>query len=536
MKAYVEKLKYTLSINTIFWVMFGMIGPLEIYSGNTVEFEFGFNDFFWMFLGGYFLVWLAGSAIISLFPEKVVRIINTILAILGVEFYLQNMLFNKQLIRPDGGRMDWDKLSGYTLTNTILWVVIAVILCAISIILKDKLKKISIYTMLFLSLIQMVAVVTVALQVPKDRSYENELRIDAREQFKVGEAENIIIFIVDRYPNDQFNENLSECPEMLTVLKDFTYYNNANSIFQNTAYALPIFLAGQLPDDSNDDWRRVVWTSDKTKAFYDLLHKNGYQCVINTNEIPAFGDISMLMDKYDNVRSLPATFDRGLLFRLLTKMTIYKYSPYIIKPKFEVLTYSFTDVIAAESYFETTYDNYAVYQKLINEGISVDEDVEKMFNVQHIFGFHGGYNIDENALKVPESETNSYKVRKGLNLIIEEYVNQLKQTGKYDNATIFIMSDHGDSAGEFGLQPLFLMKRAGETHDSLNIEDAPISYLDFIPTILDIIGEDYSEYGSGSTFDNWYGVNERERKIYLEDKEYTYYHDGQELYNIVYGE
>ena len=46
------KEKYTKSLKIVLLpvLIYGLLGPLEIYESNTREFKFDFNDFFWVFL------------------------------------------------------------------------------------------------------------------------------------------------------------------------------------------------------------------------------------------------------------------------------------------------------------------------------------------------------------------------------------------------------------------------------------------------------------------------------------------------------
>ena len=517
---YEKKLKNTLCYLGLLYVIFGILGPLEIYSGNQYDFSFGFNDFFWMFLLIYGGIWIVGSVLIALLPVRINNIVNIIIFITGIECYLQNMFFNKVLISPDGSKMNWASIKNYTILNTCEWIIVAIVLLVICLILKDKWEKLSKAVTFFLCIIQLVASISIIISVPKDRSYANECKIDATNQFAVGAKENIIVFVLDKYANDQFDINLDENPGMRTVLKDFTYYDNANSMYEGTGYALTLMLAGQ--ETKTDDVREEFWEKESVQAFYDRLHNNGYQCFISSRDSNnVFGNMNVLVGKYDNVKVLDAELDRGLLFRLMTKMTIYKNAPYAAKPRFEVSTYSFGQVILPENYRESYYLNPEFYSALCEQGFYIDENVDKLFKVQHIQGMHGDYNMNVNAIAIPEADGTVEQSRNGLNVIISEYINQLKQLGVYESSTIIILADHGDASHEFGLQPTVLIKRSNEEHDSLVTNHAPISHLDFIPTILYYLGEDYSEYGT-SIYD-WNEDDRRERKIVIDDKEYIYY-------------
>ena len=527
---YREKIKNIYIKTAFIFMMFGILGPLEIFVGNRHEFEFGFHDFFWMFLCIYFIAWVIAGVIIALLPYKIYNFISLFLFIFGVESYIQNMFLNKQLIMQDGSGMQWDAMKRYTIINSIIWIIIAAFIIVVSIIYKKTWNKIANLISISLCFMQLVAIASLIVQVPLKRVYEQEYKIDATEQFALAEDENIIVFVLDKYANDLFIENLNEHPELYNELKDFTFYDNANSIYEDTSNALCILLSGQIPEKYKSD-KAEIWGRRSVKDFYDTLHSHGYSTFISTRDCNnVFGDMSKLVGKYDNVKKLDVELDRDLLFKLLSKMTIYKYSPYVVKPKFEVMTYSFTDVIHPEGYSNSIYLNPEFYQALVHNRFYVKKGTSKLFKVQHIQGMHADYNMDVNALEIPESEGTMLQSREGLNVILLEYINQIKELGLYDNATIIILADHGDSLHEFGMQPTVLIKRKGEEHDSLVFNSAPISHADFVPTILSYLGEDYSDYGT--SIYEWKEGDRRKRTVHLDNKTVDYYIDNEELEKI----
>lgn len=95
-------------------------------------------------------------------------------------------------------------------------------------------------------------------------------------------------------------------------------------------------------------------------------------------------------------------------------------------------------------------------------------------------------------------------------VMLEEYLLQLQELGVYDNSTIIIMSDHGTG---YNAQPIFFIKRQNEHHDTLQQTNAPITYKEFVPTIVQLLGEDYTEYGE-SIYD--FSENQWRERVYLE--------------------
>lgn len=72
-------------------LLYGIIGPLEIYAGNTNEFIFILKDFFGYFVILSVILWLIASLVLILLPKKNIKCIagNRIyvfLAVLSAEY------------------------------------------------------------------------------------------------------------------------------------------------------------------------------------------------------------------------------------------------------------------------------------------------------------------------------------------------------------------------------------------------------------------------------------------------------------------
>ena len=90
-------------------------------------------------------------------------------------------------------------------------------------------------------------------------------------------------------------------------------------------------------------------------------------------------------------------------------------------------------------------------------------------------------------------------------MMLETFLNELKKAGVYDDATIIVSADHGYFEC---FQTVFMIKLPGQTFDTFTSTSAPVAQEDIMPTILSILGEDYSAYGSdfndeGTTVYDW---------------------------------
>lgn len=511
-------------------LLYGILGPLEIYSSNFSEFSLSLKDFFWGFLVLSVVIILIAGVVISILPEKVSNMANTFVFTFAISSYIQGMFLNGKLIQSDGSDMDWSLYKSQFITNTIIWIAIFAICIALHFILKNVWGKISGYISIFISAVQIVTVVTLLITVPK--TYNMGYQLDESGQFTVASGNNIIVLVLDRYGNERFEKVLSMYPEIGDCLKDFTYYNNADSRYSNTYPSMPHIMTGIQRDYSLDDvtWLDSIWKEESTVEYYNKLHSNDYKVhLYSPYASTCYGNVENLIGEIDNVKESTVRKDYRLIYALLEKSTMYRYAPYILKPRLEVKSHTYSQMVI---YDEPEYKNSEFYKALKNSGLSIDNELNNCLMVHHILGLHNPFEIDENANEIPEQDDNEevlINVTRGLHVILAEYLNQLKELGVYDNATIIITADHGDYFSGGGLQPIYFIKAPYEVHDDMKTNSAPISHDDFVPTILYFVGEDYSDYGT--TIFDWNEGDKRARMI-DDHVDSTYYTDRYELYKV----
>jgi hypothetical protein len=269
-------------------------------------------------------------------------------------------------------------------------------------------------------------------------------------------------------------------------------------------------------DITANEFKANVWEEGISKEFHDTLTSQGYTYNLYTNSQQAIcHDPENLIGSVDNVEELQdvkRTINKPYMLFIMTKTSLLKYAPYVAKPRLEIQTFYYDGIVNVEGMKYCSSGNDSFYKGLKETGLSVDDTMENQLVIAHLTGLHNPLNIDENGNSVPDDSVTIEQSQQGINLMLEEYFNQLKALGKYDESTIIITSDHGRYFDTYDLQPLYLIKPAN-SQEKFAINSAPISSEDFIPTILDIIDQDYSKYGT-SIFD-WNDGDSRERQSYF---------------------
>ena len=133
---------------------------------------------------------------------------------------------------------------------------------------------------------------------------------------------------------------------------------------------------------------------------------------------------------------------------LLYKCVLYKYAPHFVKPLFNIDATEFNNVNAVNvnPYF---IDDVHLNEKLLEEGVQKIAS-NKRFKAIQTRGVHEPFILDANGevgngdeySKLTDEEKKEEQL-KGVLKIFENYINELKAEGVYDNTTIIFVADHG---------------------------------------------------------------------------------------------
>lgn len=291
------------------------------------------------------------------------------------------------------------------------------------------------------------------------------------EQFYAGEDGNIIVIILDTYSNSFFNRLLAKDDTAGEGLEDFTYYNNYDCCFVGTYPSMVMMLTGY--EYSNEvtigQWFSDAWKSERTQSFFKMMKEKGYDTYMYSVAPTNSGLKSEALGLFENY------------------VKNSEYTGKVIRQK-------------------TSQDFYPAVKA---NGIAVVPG--KRCIIQHLFGLHMPYNVDENGEK--KDNSNLLAASSGWLKITKAYLDALREAGVYDNSTIIITADHGPKKVD-QIQPIFLIKRPGETHDEMQETNAPVSHREFQSTILLCAGVDKEDLPTQTIYD-FEEDEDRERTIYI---------------------
>jgi hypothetical protein len=471
---------------------FGIFGPTEVFFANYHTFGVLFSDF-----GVWFLLIGIGAAlllsfVIVLLPEKIGKILLLILWAISIAGYIQTMFLNRNIDQigatSEGYRPDRQTV----LVNAGIWILILLAAVVICLAAKKQAKKIVVLSSCALILVQVVAYVFLLVTAEKDAFHyeEGEVALDGSQQYEVSPNKNVIVFVLDNISNVAYAYSRLTYPEMDTIMKDFTYYTNADSNYYGTFPSLCHIMTGYEYDPSItvNQWTYDAWKNEDTTSFYEKLHENGYQVHAYTNlEEPQLlvgtNGVQMLAGEVDNLLESSAEVDvnHRLLWKSLLQMSAYRFMPELLKPQFDIPNSQYANLVTHKDNVVNAVNAW-YYSDLTAKGLTCADTKDNYLIFQYLNGIHELINDENCELVLVEDYQQTMA---GIWKLLEEYMNQLKACGVYDDATIVVTSDHGT---QFYGQNIFFIKKAGEVHDALQETNAPITLQELLPTIAEETG------------------------------------------------
>ncbi len=522
-----ERIKISFLVIFLGLYMLLICGPIEVYSQNIIDFEFILSDFIYFFIIGTIVGTLVITMVLSIFPSKVYKYILSFVLTLIILSYVQYLFFNNGISTTDGTLINWLERKNSSIIYTTIYVICFVIIYALILKQKNLWNKIVIYISIGLLIVNTAALIANIINIKNTNKTIAYCQLSADNQFNVAKNNNIIIIVLDGVGNQTFENYCDNYPELASCVKDFTYYNNYDSLYMPTMPSVTHILTGYTPNSEINryQWSTEAWESEKCKNFFDTIHAYNYKFNIYIgSQGYVFCNVNALYGKIDNIKKADAKTNYKLMVPMMVKYSMYRYAPYALKERFEVNPEFYRGCVEYSINDRCIDNNEEFYLKLAESKLQLNADLDNAIIIEHINGMHR--HSDEN-LSNDEYFISSMKV-------VDEYISQLKELGKYDDSTIIICSDHGSHTDDMDRQGIFLIKSKGENHKTIKINSAPICSDDFQATIIDIIGCDYSKFGTRIT--DWNENDRRERTTFITSNDlpsglwgYTYYTDRYEL-------
>jgi len=494
-------------------------GPMMIYYGNIIEFSVPYSAILPRFLGATFAFLIFISIGIIVFRPSISERLTAAFMTLGILMWIQGNLITRNYGVIDGRGMDFNTYSSAGILETLAWAVTIVI----AVYFGRNIKRYSPAVCAIILAMQGAAILSKAAIAP-DISDKFPTPIN-QSIFEFSKKRNIVLIILDTFQSDVFFEITRENPEWKTRLKDFTYFRDMTSGYQNTGGALPLIMTGEY-FDNNVRFEDFVKEKSLTVGFPHLLTKNGYLVDLVTSKFFTYCSPEVTRNCYE-----PNYFEADDInplrrFFYLTDLSMFRHGFHHAKKLVYGNRQWFLRRILFQNY-KPPVDPDATLTSMFSDNMYTETD-KLVMKLIHLAAPHPPIRIDENlnAFNGQYNRTNFKRQARGALRYAEILLDGMKRIGVYDNSTIMIMADHGadvpvsfdgtnfKDAGPFKTwkpsrnaheikrrgMALLLIKKKSETHDSMKISDSQISQADIAPTVLAEAGIK-SPSGARSIFD-----------------------------------
>lgn len=488
-----KKQKIYMAIVTAFFFVFTVIifTPYDIYFANRADFVFGFADFWWIMASFGLLVFVVLTVAVALLPTKLFAAVLSLIFSLTLSAYIQRMFLNLFITSMTGEPLNTGEHPLWAAINLLIWLAI---IFGTYILLKvrgDIWKRMLPMVSLGLVFVQAVALTSLVFSVDSKGS-EQKIVLTTDGLYEVASDNNILVFVLDHYDFSYVETVLQETPDFYDKLEGFTYFDNTTAVYSRSYPSNTYLLTGlELDEYHEKPYEECVDIAFSESAFLPYLKELGYDLGVYTLDAFVSNSCQDILDNY--------TVGVDILYwetvREFLRCGFYFESPYIIKPVFW-----FYDEIRTETVRDNSYNNHddVLYQHLTDEGLSVS-DSRYNYKYIHTLGAHAPYIMNENC-EVIGGVVEPVQQWKGCVNMVCEYLDQMKELGVYDDATIIITADHGHVNGtglDKAVAPILFFKPANAPLEPLKISHAPISHADIFPTIIQAAGGEYASYGSG---------------------------------------
>ena len=469
-------------ISASFFFTIYLFIPSETYFNNINEVQYSYWDFAPYFLKKMLLHSAFGAAFLCTLNQKPIRFFNCLLTGLLLCVYCQYMFMNSSLPILGVNDIDWGAMAGQSIINAAVWILLLLLPFIAGTVIRKirkgvqvtQIQKLTPAACGILGGIQLVTLLVMLVSNSTEPVDKTALYLSGTEQFTVSANKNIVTFILDAADQDYFDAKFSADPESAQVLKDFTSFSNTSMQYDSTYLSIPSMLtaARTYPETDVSVWYDEICNDEPARVLYQRLHDNNYKVNV-FGEFSADYTYTYFQDAFDNLHEV--TPDELIinypdLYDKIGRMAAYRLLPVCLKLYTDPGIRLGNESVSAPD--DLILDN-SVFSMC--NSLTLSESEQNYYIVQHLTGVHNHGN-------------GQFKWKLDMCLsILEQYFDQMKQFGIYDDALIIVTADHGQHVQPKNM-PIFYIKKPHETHDAFETCRAPVCLSDYAATVLDAAG------------------------------------------------
>lgn len=512
----VRRIRYALPI-TLFYVVTVMIFlPGTLFFSNRSEMSFSGSSFAAVLsVGTVIQIFLIGGVGILLLTRRQFEFVYTVLFALSLSGYLQNNILNGHMEQMDGGRQTWQ--GARLCINFLIWIILIAGIVLVRRYVRKNVAKVYSAVCIYLCLVQTLSLGYLAVRTVAQNSEDSAKRwvLSKDGILTLHPDNNVIVFVVDWFDEQILEKILREDDGFLSSLDGFTCYTNATSLYSFTEMSVPYLLTGvEWQYDMDRD--QYVKYAYENSTMMDDISAAGYDIGIYTASTYVYRNVA---DKLRNC--LPYTeladtqnCDAWNTIELMMRCSKYQMMPFGIKNWY---WYSSDEIDALRGNDQIIYSTRSVSDDAVFDdaldmtGLAIDQNAagSGSYRFYHLYGAHPPYRTADTGDISMEEEDMVSQARDSMQIVLE-YIEQLKELGLYDSATIIITADHGQhylyvpwrehNLSSLGLDktsnPILIVKRPGDAWDGIKQSGAPVTHTEVVSDIVHAINPQASaKYG-----------------------------------------
>lgn len=459
------------------------------------------------------------------------KLFNSIVCLVfGIELatYFQVLFWNGEMVLANESPEKYEERNIHNYLNFIMYyatAVVPIILYYAKLSYKAKFYKLITRSNLCIAAAIIIAMQSVGigsslLSVHSVNSKPTVKYLSFEPTTSLSKEKNIIVFVVDRMDGGWMADMEERYPELYDEMDGFTLYHDNLSKYGQTFPAVANLLTGR---EYGREGRYLYLTNSFAgRNPLDELRDNGFVSNFLTECPNAFNNIVNLNDHCDNIKEsemeccIDYYSDYGIIYTM-TLLSFSKCLPYFMKclatesiePDFTNFFVYLKDEngkidIEDKMDYTITPGNDMRYYKYINAHLLDADNENKVFNFIHFAGFHDdSREVSELYEGYDGGRVNYYTTARGEFEIINNYMEQMKKLGVYDNSTIIILGDHGKqiasvTKGYKLVEPITtgLMIKPENSHGRMQDDyTSQLSHKYFQASVLEYAGIDHSNYG-----------------------------------------
>ena len=515
------KTRFILALFSSLLMYFTVIiaGPFDIVTSNKSSFVFTIGDIILPLLMLFSVAVIITTVLLAFLRGFFFNFMSSLLFAIAVMLFIQGMFLNKDLGALDGAEINWKQYQSFSYTNLFVWGAVIMLVSCFLVDYKKIWEKVLKFVPIIMIAMQLSIMASALPRILNTIKIDRGLILSTENEFMLSSKENTVVFIIDWFSQDTMYDMIEKYPDVLDGFKDFTRYDNYSSEIAWTFYATPFLMNGTTYDTNKkyEEYLATNFTTPKAQSLYSALRKANYKTQVFTDIGVCTTNFEQVKDKIDNIRQIEEiTLDKTKAIKNILKVSLFRYAPHEFKKEFWTNDEDFANIIKIEEklgYTNYYFNDTEFYQRLKTNRIYLQDD-NNSFTFYHMHGAHAPFWMNSMGERSGENNILREDQSRGVMRIIEEYMNQMKEFGIYENSNIIIVADHGsnDWGDRFNAACVFMLKQSGISYDKVQISNAPVAQVDMLATYAVMMNLDVSYKDLGRpVFD--YKENEERTRI-----------------------